>query len=78
MNLRLEKTKTNKIKKTDHIPQEIKQIQKKNIFHFILNKGINPNIALRSINSKSVIETELEIKRLQNNALLYSNISRIR
>lgn len=78
MNLRLEKTKTNKIKKTGHIPHEIKQIQKKSIFHFILNKVINPNIALKSINSKSVKKTEIEIERLQNNALLYSNISRTR
>ena len=78
MNLRLEKTKNNKIKKTAHIPQEIKQIQKKNIFHFILNKGINQNILLKPNNSHSIIKTELEIKRLQNNALLYSNLSRTR
>lgn len=75
MNIKIEKAKTNKMKKTNHIPQKINQIQKKNMFHFILHKGIN-NIGISHNNFNPVKKTEIE--RLQSNALLYSNISRIR
>ena len=74
--MKLEKAKTNKMRKTNHIPQKINQIQKKNMFRFILNKGINHNIGINRNNFNPVKKTEIE--RLQSNALLYSNISRIR